>query len=142
MNIVVSLHVLAAIFLLGPLVFATSATPRAIRSGGADTLRFLARTSRIYAYASILVLILGAAEVQPKYGFRWSQVWVWLSTALFVVAFGLLTALVLPAQRKALAALESGGDGRRQLPVINAAAGLAALCFGAIVFLMIFQPGL
>lgn len=140
MNLVVSLHVLAAVFLLGPLVFATSATPRAIRTGGADTLRFLARTSRLYAYGSILVLVLGASQVQSKYGYHWSQLWVWLSTALFVVAFALLTALVLPAQRRALAALEGDGDASRQLPVINAAAGLAALSFGAIVFLMIYQP--
>jgi uncharacterized membrane protein len=141
-NLLVSLHVIAAVFLLGPLVFATSATPRAIRTGGADTLRFLAKTSRIYAYASILVFLLGAADVQSKYGFGWSQTWVWLSTALFVVAFGLITALVLPSQRKALAALEAGGDGRAQVTVIAAAGGTAALLIVVIPFLMIYQPGL
>ncbi len=142
MNLLVSLHVVAAVFLLGPLVFATSATPRAIRTGGADTLRFLAKTSRIYAYASILVFLLGAADVQSKYGFSWSQTWVWLSTALFVVAFGLITAVVLPSQRSALAAMESGGDGAAQLPTIAAAGGGAALLLVVIPFLMIYQPGL
>ena len=141
MNLLVSLHVVAAVFLLGPLVFATSATPRAIRTGGADTLRFLARTSRIYAYASILVLLLGAADVQSKYGWSWSQTWVWLSTALFVVAFALITALVLPAQRKALAALEAGGDGKAQLSTIAAAGGVAALLLVVVPFLMIYKPG-
>ncbi len=141
MNLLVSLHVVAAVFLLGPLLFATSATPRAIRTGGADTLRFLTRTSRIYAYASILVFVLGAADVQHKYGWSWSQTWVWLSTVLFVVAFGLITALVLPSQRRALAALESGGDGKAQLATIAAAGGTAALLIVVIPFLMIYQPG-
>lgn len=142
MNLVVSLHVIAAVFLIGPLVFATSATPRAIRAGGADTLRFLAATSRIYAYGSLLVAVLGLADVQHKYGYGFGQVWIWLSLVLFVVALGLLTALVLPAQRRALTALDGGGDATAQLPVITAAGGVAALCFAAIVFLMIYQPGL
>jgi uncharacterized membrane protein len=141
-NLVVSLHVIAAIFLLGPLVFATSATPRAIRSGGADTLRFLARTSSIYTYASILVLILGAANVQSRYGYSFGQTWIWLSLVLFVLALGLVIALVLPAQKRALKLLEAGQDATKQLPVIAAAGGTAALAIAAIAFLMIYQPGL
>ncbi len=142
MNLVVSLHVIAAVFLLGPLVFATSATPRAIRTGGADTLRFLARTSSIYAYASILVLLLGVANVQSRYGYHFGQTWIWLSLVLFVAALGLLIAVVLPAQKRALTALEAGGDAAGQVPVIAAAGGTAALLFAVIVFLMIYQPGL
>lgn len=142
MDVVTSLHVIAALFIIGPLVFVTSATPRALRAGqeGIGTLRFLTTTTRVYALASPLVLILGAANVRGAYS--WSQLWVWLSTALFVVALALQLAVVVPAQRRALAALESGGDSRRQLGAIGAGSGVAALAYAAIVFLMIYKTGL
>ena len=140
-NIVVSLHVVAAIFVLGPLVFATSATPRAIRTGGTKTLQFLASTTRIYAIVSLLVPILGAGAVHRKYGFAFSQTWVWLSLVLYVVALGLLTRLVVPAQRKALQLLTDGHDATGQIAYVAAGSGLAATAFAVIAFLMIFQPG-
>lgn len=140
-HLIVSLHVLAAIFLLGPLVFAISATPRAIRSGGAATLGFLVTTTRVYAYGSVLVLVLGAGAVQKKYGASFGQTWVWASIVMFVVALGLITGVVLPAQKKALRLLTDGESATDTLPAIGAAAGIAALLFAATVFLMIYQPG-
>lgn len=140
-HLIVSLHVVAAIFLLGPLVFAISATPRAIRSGGADTLRFLVATTRVYAYGSVLVLLLGAGAVQKKYDESFGQTWIWASIVMFVVALGLITGVVLPAQKKAVALLDDGESANDQLPSIGAAAGIAAVLFAATVFLMIYQPG-
>lgn len=140
-NIVVSLHVLAAIVLLGPLVFATSATPRAMRSGDAKTLGFLVSTTRVYAIASIVVPVLGAGAVQHKYGFAFSQTWIWLSLVLYVVALGVFTGLVVPAQKKAVGLIDAGHDAAGQVGAIAAGSGVGALLIGAIVFLMIFQPG-
>lgn len=140
-HLIVSLHVLAAVFLLGPLVFAISATPRAVRTGGVGSLTFLITTTRTYAYGSVLVLLLGLGAVQKKYGATFGQTWVWLSIVLFVVAFGLVTGVVLPQQKKALAQLQNGGEATDRLPVIGSAAGIATLLFAGIVFLMIYQPG-
>lgn len=139
MDVVTSLHVLAAVFLLGPLVFAASASPRAARSGSAGTLRFLASTTRWYGWASLLVVVLGAANVHGQ--ISWSQTWVWLSAVLSVAALAVFVALVAPAQQAALADLEAGRDASRRLALIGAASGLAALALAAVVFLMIFQPG-
>ena len=92
MNFVTSLHVAAAVFLLGPLVFAASATPRALRAGaeGLGTLRFLAKTTQIYGYLSLLVVILGLANVRDD--IKFSQTWVWLSLVLSVAAIGTFVA--------------------------------------------------
>ena len=140
-HIVVSLHVLFAVFVIGPLVFATSATPRAIRTGGAPMLRFLTQTTRVYSVVSLVVLALGLGAVQKKYDFHYSQVWIWLSIVLYVVALGLLTGLVVPAQRRAARLLEEAKDATGQIAAISAGAGLAGTAFGVIVFLMIFKPG-
>jgi hypothetical protein len=140
-HLIVSLHVLAAVFLLGPLVFAISATPRAIRSGGAATLRFLVTTTRVYGYGSVLVLLLGAGAVRKEDNESFGQTWIWASIVLFVIALGLITGVVLPAQKKALRLVTDGESATDTLPAIGAAAGIASLLFAAIVFLMIYQPG-
>jgi len=141
-NFVTSLHVAAAVFLLGPLVFAASATPRALRAGaeGLGTLRFLAKTTQIYGYLSLLVVILGLANVRDDITF--SQTWVWLSLILSVAAIGTFVLLVAPAQQAAVRDLETGHDAKRRLPLIAASSGLAAAALLAVVFLMIYKPGL
>lgn len=144
MRFVVSLHVATAIFLLGPLVFAASASPRALRAGpeGLGTLRFLAKTTRFYGYAGLLVVALGMANVQHKYGFSFSQTWVWLSLILTLGAIGAFVLLVAPAQFAAAADVESGRDPKARVPLIAAGSGLASLALLAVVFLMIYKPGL
>lgn len=144
MNAVVSLHVAAAVFLLGPLVFAASASPRALRQGpaGAGTLRFLASTTRIYGWASLLVVVLGLAAVRHQDGFAFSQAWVWVSLVLTVLAIAAFVLVVAPAQFAAVAALETGRDATKQLPVIAATSGVASLALLCVVFLMIYKPGL
>ncbi|HVV30502.1 MAG TPA: hypothetical protein VHC41_06450 [Mycobacteriales bacterium] len=144
MNLVTSLHVVAAVFFLGPLVFAASASPRALRAGaeGLGTLRFLSTTTRIYGYLSLLVVVFGLANVQHKYGFTFGQTWVWLSLVLTVAALAAFLLVVAPAQSAAVADLQAGRDARGRLPLIAAGSGVASLALLTVVFLMIYKPGL
>lgn len=143
MRLVTSLHVLAAVFLIGPLVFAASASPRALRAGaeGLGTLRFLSRTTRNYGYASLVVVVLGMANVRDKYGISFSQTWVWLSLVLTVGAIAIFVLLVAPAQAAAVADIEAGKSPAHRLPLISAGSGIASLALLAVVFLMIYKPG-
>jgi uncharacterized membrane protein len=143
-NLVTSLHVIAAVFLLGPLVFAASSSPRALRAGaeGLGTLRFLAKTTRLYGYASLLVVILGMANVRRSNGIEFSQTWVWLSLILTVGAIALFVLLVAPAQAAAVADIEAEESPARRLPLIAAGSGIASLALLVVVFLMIYKPGL
>jgi hypothetical protein len=144
MELIISLHVVAAVFFLGPLVFAASASPRALRAGteGLGTLRFLARTTQIYGYLGLIVIVLGLANVQHKYGYSFSQTWVWLSLILTVAALAAFIVLVAPAQFAAVKDLESGQDPKARLPLIAAGSGIASLALAAVVFLMVYKPGL
>ena len=144
MNLVTSLHVIAAVFLVGPLVFAASATPRTLRAGaeGLGTLRFLAKTTRNYGYASLLVVILGMANVRRSNGITFSQTWVWLSLVLTIAAIAIFVVLVAPAQATAVTDIESGQSPARRIPLIAAGSGIASLALLVVVFLMIYKPGL
>ncbi len=86
--------------------------------------------------------MLGLGNVRKKYGFEFSQTWVWLSLFLTLGALAMFIGVVAPAQASAVSDLESGRDPAARLPVIAATSGVASLMLAAVVFLMIYKPGL
>jgi uncharacterized membrane protein len=137
-KLLLALHVVAAIFLVGPLVMALNQAPRALRSGDAGVLRSLARTVTIYGWVSLLVAVFGAGLVQDKYDNSWSDAWVIVSLALFVVASVLVVALLAPLLRRAVAAPGGAADLAARAAALG---GVASLCYVAIAVLMVTQPG-
>jgi hypothetical protein len=101
------LHLVAAVFTIGPGTAAIMSTPRYIRRQNTVLVGYLYRTTRIYAIAALLTLIFGAvlAGLTHKFG----QWWISVSLTLFVVAFVLLM-LIIRDQRTALTALTTADD--------------------------------
>jgi hypothetical protein len=100
------LHIAAAVFTIGPGTAAIMSTPRYIRSRNPVIVGFLLRTTRIYAFGSLLVLIFGLILTGMTHKFN--QWWVSASLTLFVVAFVLLL-IILRDQRHALTKLDAAG---------------------------------
>jgi hypothetical protein len=98
------LHIAAAVFTIGPGTAAIMSTPRYIRNRNPVIVGFLLRTTRIYSFGSLLVLIFGLILTEMTHKFN--QWWISASLTLFVVAFVLLL-IILRDQRRALAALDS-----------------------------------
>ncbi len=96
------LHILAAIFTIGPGTAAIMSTPRYIRDKNTVLVGYLLRTTRIYAFGTLLVLIFGLILTGMEHKFN--QWWIVVSLTLFVVAFVLLV-LIMRDQRRAVAAL-------------------------------------
>ena len=156
MRAVLVIHVVLAIFLIGPLVAAANQVARVLRSGSADTARLLTRSVTIYGWASLLVGIVGFGLVRDRFSF--SDGWLIASIVLFVVASVLVLALLVPLLRRATAgarvdatgtptgtATDTPGDsgtGTAALaPRAAALAGVSSLCYLAIAVLMTWQPG-
>jgi hypothetical protein len=119
-RLVLWLHIGVAIFTIGPVTVAIMASPRYIRAGNLPVLRYLYRTTRIFALISLLVLVFGIVLAQqlsllgkPKMS---------VAITLFVVAVALLL-LIMRDQRKAVGALQ----------VAEAAAGAPAPAPGTTV---------
>ncbi|WP_026414439.1 hypothetical protein [Actinomadura oligospora] len=91
------LHIGSAIFTLGPLTAATMATPRYIRKRDVAILRYLNRTTAIYAFGSLAVFLFGLILAKGDF----AKVWLSASMTLFIVALALLF-LVERDQRKAV----------------------------------------
>lgn len=141
MKFVLVLHVVAAIFIIGPLTLATSASPRFIKQGdaGLEMARWMSRTTLIYGLASLLVAVLGLAMVHGDFSFN--QFWIGASLTLYIVALVLLFAIVYRDQRTAIHRLEAGEVAPVQAGRILASSAVVAVIWLAIVFLMFYQPG-
>jgi uncharacterized membrane protein len=138
---VFALHLLFAIFTIGPLVQAATTAARGVRQGDAAAVASSARTARIYAYASILVVLAGFALL-GKNDDKISQPWVWVSAVLWLGAMGLVTGLLIPALQDAGKRIAAGGgDPKPLLGKIAASGGMVGIIFAVIVFLMVYKPG-
>ena len=142
--VVLALHLITVAVLVGPSSVAASLSARHARQGRADALRDTQRTTRLYTLGSLLTVLLGSAMIGlGDIGGQWEmgQLWVSASYALWLAAVALQLALVVPAQGKALEALDSGGSGAGYAGRIVAGAGVASLAWVAIIVLMVFKPG-
>jgi len=147
--LVLVLHLLTVAAVIGPLLAAPPLAARAVRDGRLDALRDHTRTTRLYALASVVVVLLGSALVGlGEVGDQWSygQLWVSASYVLWLVSVVLLLVVVVPAQTAAAGRLETGQDGSGPDAAalaqrISGAGGLAALLLAAVIVLMVLKPG-
>jgi hypothetical protein len=148
-QILLALHLLFAIFAIGPLVHAATTAGRGLRRSDAGATAASARTLRIYAYASVLVVIVGMALMSVKDPVHPSrhlgeigQLWIWLSLVLWGAAIAMTLAVLVPSLTRATKAIaESGSSGSALTARVAATGGLIGLIFAGIVFLMVYQPG-
>jgi uncharacterized membrane protein len=147
-KLLLGLHLLFAIFAIGPLVHAATTAGRGVRTGDPAATASSARMLKIYSYASVLVVLVGMAlmsvdspdEKGAKVG-EIGDTWIWLSLLLWVVAIGIVLGLVVPTLTKV-----TGRIGRRESVVtltgrVAAAGGVVGVIFAVIVFLMVYRPG-
>jgi hypothetical protein len=161
--LLLSVHVLAAIVLIGPVTAAASLFPRYGREAAAapdpagpgpalGTARALHRISAGYGLVGVVVPVFGIATA-ARMGVL-DEAWLWVSMALTALAAALLAAVIVPAQRRVLRGLDGldgldglggtadpdpdvGGDLRR----LSMVTGLFALTWAVVVVLMIVRPG-
>ncbi|MFE2517679.1 DUF2269 family protein [Streptomyces mirabilis] len=150
-----SIHVLAAILLIGPVTIAASLFPRFARQALADgpeqqsakgSVRLLHRICRVYAVVGISVPAfgIGTAEVMGVMG----SAWLIASMALTAVAAVLLGLAVLGTQDDVVTQLDEPDQTPTaaealiaRLPRLSVITGLFALAWLIVVVLMIVRPG-
>jgi hypothetical protein len=106
-RLVLWLHVGFAIFTIGPVTVAIMSTPRYIRKRDVAIVKYLYRTTRLFAVISLTVLIAGLVLANQLHDF--SKWWLSVSLTLFVVAIALLV-LIMRDQHRAIAALEEADE--------------------------------
>ena len=151
------LHVVAAVFIVGPMAILPMTAMRALRSGEAGQVRTLAKSTNIFGLLSLVVVILGFGAMglsDPKYHTTIASTWIWLSIVFYVVALALTLCVVVPAMRRAADNLEGENAVEAEDPtaagasaaktagygMISGASGVASLLLLAVVVLMVWKP--
>ena len=112
-KLVLTLHVLAAVFLIGPMAITPMMGMRAIRRHDARGVHEAARTTTLYTLLSLIVAALGFVVVSvgsKKWAF--SDAWIIISITLYVIALVLVVVVVSPGLTHAARLL----DGSTQAP--------------------------
>jgi uncharacterized membrane protein len=146
-KILLALHLLAAVFAVGPLVHAATTASRGLRTADADATRSAARTVTLYSYVSVVVVVLGFGlmSVDNPYGpgkvAEFGDLWIWLSALLWLAAVALALAVLAPALESATTKISAGDAVDAAIGKVAAAGGIIGLVFAGIIFLMVYRPG-
>ena len=131
-KVVLLLHILAVVVAFGPLFFMPMLA-RTGDGGGSSTLTYLQRFS---TPAVVLAGFFGMAMIGMSGNYyKFSQTWVSLAFAVWIIQVALFVFGMLPSQRKAAA-----GDAvaAKRLPMFT---GIIHLTFLVMLYLMIWRPG-
>ncbi|MTD16370.1 DUF2269 family protein [Nakamurella sp. YIM 132087] len=143
------LHVVAAVFVIGPMAILPMTAMRAIRAEQGGQVAVLARSTFVFTAASLVVALLGFAVVPfvpEQYGTTLTTPWVLISIILYVVALALNLLAVVPALRSAAEHLQSAATGGQQNLTDNdykriaMTSGIVSLLLVAITVLMVWKP--
>ena len=144
-KLLLALHLLFAVFAIGPLVHAATTASRGVRAADPAATAASARMLKIYSYASVLVVIVGFGLMsQKEHGHelgKFSDLWVWLSLVLWLVAVALVLAVIVPTLSRVTTSLGKQQAVNTLTPRVAAAGGLVGVAFAVIVFLMVYKPG-
>lgn len=164
LKLLLLLHLLTAIFAIGPLVHAVTTASRGLRQADAPALASSARMAKIYSMASVLVVIFGFGLMSQKsHGKQlgsFGDTWIWLSLVLWVIAVVVTFVVIVPAlERAAETITQAGGSSTDEQPGgtrtetnvaaslkaqtarVAASGGVVGVIFAAIVVLMVYRPG-
>ncbi|MFF9915429.1 DUF2269 family protein [Streptomyces sp. NPDC013457] len=142
-KLLLSIHVLAAILVVGPITVAASLFPRYARQTS-SVAALLHRICRGYAVAGVAVPVFGIATA-IQLGVL-TDVWLITSLVLTAIAAAVLILAILPGQRRMLDGAETaGGPGdsasRATAARLAMLTGVFNVLWAVVVVLMIVRPG-
>ena len=138
-------HLVLVVFTIGPLVHAATTASRGIRRGDGVATGSAARTLRIYAYVSVLVVIAGFGLMSQKRHDEkiadFADTWIWLSLLLWLLAMAIVLGLLVPTLTKVTKEIEAENSVVTLTGRVAGAGGVVALIFLVVVVLMVYKPG-
>lgn len=144
-NLLLALHLLFAVFAIGPLVHAATTAGRGVRTGDGAATASSSRVLKIYSYASLLVVIAGFALMSTKRKGRsvaeFGQTWIWLSALLWLIAVALVLGLIVPTLDRASELIGQQQSATALTVRVAAVGGVVGVVFAVIVVLMVYRPG-
>lgn len=153
-----TLHVVTAVFLVGPMAVLPMSALRLARAGNGAAVERAARSTMIFTLGSLAVLIFGFGLIEAapeKWNLSLATPWVLISVILYFVALALSLFAVVPALRSVAEHLSEhpagpdapatpepadGAVPRNDYRRIAIVSGVVSLLLLAVVVLMVVRP--
>jgi uncharacterized membrane protein len=142
-DILLFLHIAAAIIIVGGVLFIGMLVPGMVR-GGRDylpALRRLSRLGRIFGPSTAVVFLLGIALVIRNKAIDFSDGWVGASMALFIIASALGGGPTAKTLDRAITKIDDGHPADAEASRLGMLGGISVLIVVVIVYLMVVKPG-
>lgn len=131
------LHVVAAVFLIGPMAILPMVGMRDLRTGDGSQAVALGRSTNVFSLASLLVIVFGFGLIGiVDYDLSITTPWILISLIVYLVALILTLMVVVPAMQGAAEAT----DRERSYKRIAMGSGISTLLLLVAVVLMVWQP--
>lgn len=137
------LHIVAAVFIIGPMAILPMTGLRALRAREAGPITVLAKSVNIFTLLSLLVAAFGFGALGMSERASFASTWIWLSIVLYAIALAINLFLVVPALRSAADEVTANPAGTARLagyPRIAAGSGIVTLLLVAVTVLMVLKP--
>ena len=153
LQVLLALHILAAVVFVGNIITAAFWKTRADRSGNLETIAITARSllQADYVFTApgiVVLLVTGIWMVGLSDWARFQEPWLGGSFVLLIITGAIWLAVLLPQQRRMVRLAQEGADAgalgpeyRRAGRIWSMFGGIATLLPILILFLMVFKPG-
>lgn len=147
-DLLVTLHVVAAVFIVGPMAALPMLGLSSVRARHAATLKRLATSTNLFSLLSLVVFILGfgaLAVSDPKDNFTVLTPWVLGSIILYLGAVSLSLFVTVPVMRSEAVRIQNDSSASneqrsRSYGTIAGSSGFSAIALVAVVVLMVWKP--
>jgi uncharacterized membrane protein len=145
------LHVVGAVFIVGPMAILPMSALRALRADNTSGVAALAESTRIFSLLSLVVVVLGFGVVgvsEPSDDFSFTTPWILTSLIVYIVALLLSLFQVVPALRRASvnvnvsssASEVDAAASNNGYTAIAAGSGIVSFLLVVVVALMVWKP--
>jgi uncharacterized membrane protein len=156
------LHVVTAVFIVGPMAILPMTGMRAIRAGNAGQVLGLAKSTFVLSLASLAVVIFGFGAMSladKRFNLSVTTPWILISIVLYIIALIVSLAMVVPIMRRAghrmqqaedvpagaagtapVKGSSAAGRSMSEYSLIGMSSGISAVLLLVIVILMVWKP--
>lgn len=141
-NILLFLHISAAIIIIGGLVFLDMIVPGLVRGGRENlaALRKLHGVGKVFEPSAAIVFLLGVALVIRDKAIHFSDKWVGVSMLLFIVAAVIGAVPIGKTLQKAITNIDDGHPADAEASRLGMLGGVNLLILLTIVYMMVAKP--
>src|SRR5699024_4486741 len=131
------LHVVTAVFLIGPMAILPMVGMRDLRTGNGEQTAALGRSTNVFSLAALLVILFGFGLIGiVDWDVSITTSWVLISLIVYIIALVLNLVVVVPAMQGAAEATDSEATYKR----IAMSSGISTLLLLVAVVLMVWKP--